>query len=42
MLVGGVAGGYGGARLGRRLNPTHIRIGITMVNTAMTVVFFLR
>ncbi|MEO9190612.1 MAG: sulfite exporter TauE/SafE family protein [Acetobacteraceae bacterium] len=42
MLVGGIAGGYGGARLGRRLNPNYTRIGITMVNIAMTVVFFLR
>ena len=42
MLAGGVAGGYGGARLGRRLNPNYTRIGITMVNIAMTVVFFLR
>ncbi len=42
MLAGAVLGGYGGARLARRLDPRLIRLGITMVNVAMTVVFFLR
>lgn len=42
MLAGAVLGGYGGARLARRLDPRLIRLGITMVNVAMTIVFFLR
>lgn len=42
MGAGAIAGGYGGARLARRVNPAHIRLGITMVNIAMTIIFFLR
>jgi uncharacterized membrane protein YfcA len=42
MALTAVAGGYAGARVGRRLNPTHLRLGITLFNVAMTAAFFLR
>lgn len=42
MALTAVAGGYAGARVGRRLDPTHLRLGITLFNVAMTVAFFLR
>ncbi|PWC54929.1 sulfite exporter TauE/SafE family protein [Azospirillum sp. TSO22-1] len=42
MLAGAVAGGYAGARVGRRLNPAHVRVGITLLNVAITAAFFLR
>lgn len=42
MLAGAVAGGYGGASLGRRLPPTVTRAMILTVTTGMTLVFFWR
>lgn len=42
MLVGAVAGGYAGARVGRRLPPALVRGGIILLNAAITAVFFLR
>lgn len=42
MLVGAVAGGYLGARLGRILPPLAIRIVTLVVTATMTVVFFVR
>lgn len=41
-LLGGIAGGYGGARLGRRLPPRWVRSAVLTVCTATTVAFFLR
>jgi uncharacterized membrane protein YfcA len=42
MLVAAVIGGYLGARLARRLNPTHIRAFIIIIGFGMTIAFFLR
>jgi uncharacterized membrane protein YfcA len=42
MLGAAVAGGYIGARIARRLNPRHIRLGITIMNVVMTAIFFYR
>lgn len=33
MLGAAVVGGYAGARVGRRVDPRHIRLGITVLNT---------
>ena len=40
MVVGAIAGGYGGAKLARRVNPTLIRRFVIVVGVAMTVYFF--
>jgi uncharacterized membrane protein YfcA len=42
VLAGGAAGGYGGARLGRRLPLRVLRAGVICITVAMTVVFFWR
>jgi hypothetical protein len=42
MLVAAVVGGYGGARVARRLPSYHLRVGISVLNFGMTAVFFLR
>ncbi|WP_434391053.1 sulfite exporter TauE/SafE family protein [Melittangium boletus] len=42
LLSGAVVGGYGGARLARRLAPQVLRGGILVVSTLMTVAFFVR
>jgi uncharacterized membrane protein YfcA len=42
VLVAAVVGGYGGARLARRLPPHHLRMGITVFNFIITAVFFWR
>lgn len=42
MLAGAIIGGYGGARGARRIAPHHLRIGITLFNVVMTIVFFMR
>jgi hypothetical protein len=42
MLVAAILGGYGGARFVRRLDPRHLRIGINVINFAMTGLFFYR
>lgn len=44
LLVGGgaIAGGYGGARLGRRLDPKLVRAVTLLLSAAIAVVFFVR
>jgi uncharacterized membrane protein YfcA len=42
VLVGGTLGGYGGARLGRRLPLKVLRAGVIAITVAMTVAFFRR
>jgi uncharacterized membrane protein YfcA len=42
MLVAAVIGGYGGARLARRLDPAKTRAVITVFNFGMTAEFFWR
>lgn len=42
MLVAAVIGGYGGARLASRLNPTATRAVITVFNFGITTAFFWR
>jgi uncharacterized membrane protein YfcA len=42
MLVGAVAGGYFGARFGRRLHPQMVRGIVIAISVAATTVFFLR
>jgi uncharacterized protein len=43
LLLGGtVVGGYGGARLARRLRPEVLRGGVILVSTLMTIAFFVR
>ncbi|WP_246623765.1 sulfite exporter TauE/SafE family protein [Sphingomonas colocasiae] len=42
MLIGSIAGGYLGARVGRILAPHVIRVVTLLVTATMTVIFFLR
>jgi uncharacterized membrane protein YfcA len=42
MLVGSIAGGWIGAKLGRRLSPGLVRTWTLLVTAATTIVFFLR
>ena len=42
MLVAAVAGGYTGARIGRRMNPRHIRFGVIAISVVTTFAFFRR
>jgi uncharacterized protein len=42
MLVGAVAGGYAGARFGRKLDPRIVRAVVIAISVAATIVFFLR
>lgn len=42
MAIAAVAGGYVGARVGRRIAPDRIRLGITALNVVMTAALFLR
>jgi hypothetical protein len=42
MLVGAVAGGYGGAYLAQRMNPQHIRWIVIAIGFAMSAYFFIR
>ncbi|HEX8447183.1 MAG TPA: sulfite exporter TauE/SafE family protein [Sphingomonas sp.] len=42
MLIGGIAGGWLGAHIGKRLKPLHIRIWTLLVTAATTAVFFYR
>ncbi len=41
MLVGAIAGGYGGASTARRMNPVHIRRFVISVGATLTAYFFL-
>lgn len=42
MLVGGIAGGWAGAHIGKRLPPQAVRIWTLLVSGATTLVFFWR
>jgi uncharacterized protein len=42
LLLGTVAGGYGGARLGRRLPPALVRACVVLLTASITVLFFWR
>ena len=42
MLVAAVAGGYTGARIGRRMNPRHIRFTVIIISIITTIAFFRR
>ena len=42
MMVAATAGGYGGARLARKLPPAVLRSGIVVTGLAMSLVFFSR
>jgi uncharacterized membrane protein YfcA len=42
MLVAAVVGGYVGARIGRRMNPRHIRVVVTIISVVITMAFFRR
>ena len=39
MMAATTAGGYGGARVARRIKPTYLRAGIVAVGVVMTVLF---
>ncbi len=40
MIAGAVIGGYGGARIARRINPLHVRRFITGIAVLLTIYFF--
>jgi uncharacterized membrane protein YfcA len=42
MIAGGIAGGYAGARVARRLNPVHVRRLVLVVAWSMTAYFFVK
>lgn len=42
MLLGAIAGGYGGARIGRRASPALIRAGTLLTTACITLAFFLK
>jgi len=42
MLAAAVVGGYAGARIGRRMDPRHIRVAVTVISVAITIAFFRR
>jgi uncharacterized membrane protein YfcA len=42
MLIGATAGGYAGARLGRRLPATMVRLATLLFATGITIAFFVR
>jgi uncharacterized membrane protein YfcA len=42
MLVAAIAGGYGGAQLGRRLPSRVVRAGTLLITVGITVAFFVR
>lgn len=42
MIAGAIAGGYGGAALGRRVEPLLIRRFVIVVGAALTIYFFVR
>jgi hypothetical protein len=42
MLAAAVVGGYTGARIGRRMNPLHIRVVVIIISAVMTIAFFRR
>ena len=42
MLAGALLGGYAGARIGRRIDPGWLRLGVTVVGLAMSAAFFIK
>lgn len=42
MIVGGIAGGYGGASIARRLDPKLVRRFVIFVGFALSIYFFVR
>ena len=42
ILVAAIIGGYLGARVARRMDPKHVRMGIIAIASTVTVVFFLK
>ena len=42
MMVAATAGGYGGARVARKLPPAVLRSGVVATGLAMSLVFFAR
>lgn len=42
MLVGAIAGGYGGAHFAQKMNPQHVRWIVIGVGLAMSIYFFIR
>ena len=42
MVAGGILGGYGGAALARRLNPSRVRTFVVAIAWIMTAYFFYR
>jgi uncharacterized protein len=42
MLVAAIAGGYGGAQLGRRTPPNVIRAGTLLISAGITLAFFVK
>jgi len=42
MLVGAIAGGYGGAHFAQKMNPQHVRWIIIVVGFGMSAYFFIR
>lgn len=42
MLVGAIAGGYGGAHFAQKMNPQHVRSIVIGVGFAMSIYFFIR
>jgi hypothetical protein len=42
MLIGTAIGGYYGARMVKKVNPFYVRALVTVVSTAITILFFLR
>jgi uncharacterized membrane protein YfcA len=42
VLVAASVGGYAGARLARRIDARRLRLGMTLLTTAMTTAFFVR
>jgi len=42
MLVAAVGGGYLGARVARRMNPSVVRAIVVIISVTVTIAFFLR
>jgi uncharacterized protein len=42
MVIGAIAGGYGGARFALKLDQRLIRIFVIVVGSVMTLIFFLK
>jgi hypothetical protein len=40
--LGAIAGGYGGAHVGRRLSPVVVQAATVLISSGMTLVFFIR